>query len=512
MTQNRAYVSHGLIKPGTMESREYQDSILRKALTSNTLCVLPTGLGKTNIAVLVAAHVLEEFPDSRVMVLAPTRPLVNQHHTSFMRYINLEDVELSVITGAMKPRERGKAYRDMFSRIIFATPQTVKNDLASGLLSLEDFSLLVIDETHHSVGLYAYSYVVKRYREQAANQRILGLTASPGSDPAKIRDIMKNTGLESVEIRTEDEGDVSPYIMERDTKWVYVELPERFRRVSLLINGVLRQKVDALRRMGYVRGRHASRKHLLELQKRLAAGIREGYRKPFTGMLLVGQAIKLEHALTLLETQGIGVLEAYWKKIRSGTSRADKSLANNREISDAMFITHSLQEEGARHPKVARLLAVVSQELRENPGSRIIVFANYRESVREIVSSLGHVSGSKPVEFIGQREGMTQAEQARRLRDFSRGLHNVLVCTSIGEEGLDIPAMNLAVFYEPVPSGIRSIQRRGRVGRKSAGRIVFLITRGTRDEAYYWSAHHKERSMKRALYGMRADSESGNPA
>jgi ERCC4-related helicase len=498
------YVEHGLIKPGTMEAREYQGSIVRKALSRNTLCVLPTGLGKTNIAVLVAAHVLERFPGSRALVLAPTRPLVNQHYTSFMRYINLEDVEFSVVTGAMKPGERKKAYQDRFARIIFATPQTIKNDLGRGLLNLENFSLLVIDETHHSVGLYAYPYVVRKYREQAANQRILGLTASPGSDPARIREVMKNTGLETVEIRTEEEQDVSPYIMDRKTEWIHLELPERFRKIGSLIGGVLDQKVSGLRRMGYLRGRYASRKQLLELQKRLAGGIREGYRKPFTGMLLASQAIKLEHALTLLETQGIGVLEAYWKRLRAGTSRADKSLAKNRDISDAMFITHGLQEEGARHPKIARLLAVVSQELMENPASRIIVFANYRESVREIVSSLKQVRSARPVEFIGQREGMTQREQARRLKDFSQGLHNVLVCTSIGEEGLDIPAMNLAVFYEPVPSGIRSIQRRGRVGRRSLGRVIFLITKGTRDEAYYWSAHHKERSMKRALYGMRA--------
>jgi len=344
--------------------------------------------------------------------------------------------------------------------------------------------------------------------EQARNQRILGLTASPGSDLAKIREVMKNTGLEAVEIRTEEEQDVSPYVMDRETRWIHVDLPERFRKIGSLITGVFNQKVGSLRKMGYLGGRYVSRKQLLELQGRLAVGIKQGHtqgtgKKAFIGMFLASQAIKLEHALTLLETQGIGVLEAYWKRVRTGMSKADKALTNNREISDAMFLTHELHGEGARHPKVARLLAIVSQRFRESPGSRIIVFANYRESVREIVSSLEQVQGARPVEFVGQREGMTQKEQARRLGEFSRGLHNVLVATSIGEEGLDIPAMDLAVFYEPVPSGIRSIQRRGRVGRQVTGKVIFLITRGTRDEAYYWTAHHKERSMKKALYGMR---------
>ncbi len=508
MTQDRAYVEHGLIKPGTMEDREYQAAILRKALKRNTLCVLPTGLGKTNIAVLLAAHILERFPDSRAMVLAPTRPLVSQHYKTFMKYINLEDVELSVVMGTMKPPERQRVYQDRIVRIIFATPQTVKNDLRHDLLDLEDFSLLVIDETHHSVGLYAYPYVARKYREQARNQRILGLTASPGSDLSKIREIMKNTGLEAVEIRTEEEQDVSPYVMDRETRWIHVELPERFRKIGSLITEVFNQKVGSLRKMGYLGRGYVSRKQLLELQSRLAMGIKQGRtqgtgKKAFIGMFLASQAIKLEHALTMLETQGIGVLEAYWRKVRTGRSRADKALVNNREISDAMFLTHSLHGEGARHPKVARLLTVVSQQLRDNSQSRIIVFANYRESVREIVSSLKQVQGARPVEFVGQREGMTQREQAKRIRDFSKGLHNVLACTSIGEEGLDIPAMDLAVFYEPVPSGIRSIQRRGRVGRQMVGKVIFLITKGTRDEAYYWAAHHKERRMKKALYGMR---------
>jgi ERCC4-related helicase len=503
MAQTRVdYVRHALVKPGTMQLREYQSGIIRTALRKNTLCVLPTGLGKTNIAVLLAAHTLKKFPESRAIVLAPTRPLVSQHYRSFMKYLTLEDVEFSVVTGTMKPPERQRVYKDRFVRIIFATPQSIRNDLKSGLLSLENFSLLVIDETHHSVGLYAYPYVVRKYREQARNQRILGLTASPGSDLAKIREVMKNTGLEAVEIRTEEEQDVSPYVMDRETRWVYVELPESFKKIRNLILDVFNQKVGSLRNMGYVRGRYASKKQLLELQKRLAGGIRQGQKRPFIGMFLAGQAIKLEHALMLLETQGIGVLESYWGKLRLGRNRAEKALVNNREVSDAMYLTHSLHGEGARHPKVARLLALVSQQLRENPRSRMIVFASYRESVREITSSLKNVQGARPVEFVGQREGMTQKEQARRLGDFSSGLHNVIVATSIGEEGLDIPAMDLAIFYEPVPSGIRSIQRRGRVGRHVVGKVIFLITRGTRDEAYYWSAHHKEKSMKKTLYGM----------
>ncbi|MGB9577059.1 MAG: helicase-related protein, partial [Candidatus Norongarragalinales archaeon] len=64
------------------------------------------------------------------------------------------------------------------------------------------------------------------------------------------------------------------------------------------------------------------------------------------------------------------------------------------------------------------------------------------------------------------------------------------------EEGLDVPGVDLVVFYEPVPSEIRFIQRRGRTGRARAGRAVVLIAKGTKDEAFFWSARRKEKALK----------------
>ena len=80
-----------------------------------------------------------------------------------------------------------------------------------------------------------------------------------------------------------------------------------------------------------------------------------------------------------------------------------------------------------------------------------------------------------------------------------------IVATSIGEEGLDIPQVDLVVFYEPVPSEIRTIQRRGRTGRSAAGRVVMLVTKDTRDEAYFYSARRKERKMHQELDRLRKE-------
>jgi len=490
-----------LLKKDIMEERDYQRNIFLAASQKNTLCVLPTGLGKTNIAIMLAAYRLEKFPESKILVSAPTRPLVNQHYRSFLRALEIDENKMCVLTGVIPSKKRGEMYKE--KKIIFATPQVIENDIKSGILSLREFSLLVIDEAHHSIGGYAYPYIAKHYLKTAENPRILGLTASPGGEAEKIKEICKNLGIDAVEIRTEQDKDVEPWVKTKKIEFTEVELPESFLKIKKLIEDAYKERIEKLKKMGLIRKTRISKKELLSLQINLQKAIKEGYKKAFAGSSMVAQAIKLEHALTLLETQTIGVLEKYWKKLRDDKSNAAKSVIKDAKVSNAMWLTRGLYEKGSKHPKISKLCSIVHQQFQNKPDSKIIIFANFRDTVKEIVLSLKSVDNAKPVEFLGQKEGITQKEQIKRLEEFKEGKYNVLVCTSVGEEGLDIPEMDLAVFYEAVPSEIRAIQRRGRVGRQKAGRIVFLITKKTRDKAYLWSAYQKEKKMRKVLYGMK---------
>jgi Fanconi anemia group M protein len=313
-----------------------------------------------------------------------------------------------------------------------------------------------------------------------------------------------NLGIEAVEIRTEEDHDVRPYVMEKNIDWAYVDLPESFLKMSRMLTEVYLNKIEALKKWRLISSHRVSKRELLAIQQNLIRAIREGNRKAFIPMNFLNQAIKLEHAIGLLETQGVGVLDNYWKKLRTDKAKASSALLGNRNVIQAIEMTRNMVESGSRHPKISKLCSIVSQQLKQKPNSRIIVFANYRQSVAEIVEVLKRLDGVKPIMLIGQREGLSQKQQIQAIKDFGEGSFNVLVTTSIGEEGLDIPAMDLAVFYEPVPSEIRSIQRRGRVGRQIAGRVIVLITRNTRDEAYFWSARSKEKRMKSTLYGMKS--------
>jgi Fanconi anemia group M protein len=491
-----------MIKPDTLQSRVYQEAILGTAISRNTLCVIPTGLGKTSIAILLAAHRMEKYPQSRIMILAPTKPLVNQHFTTFSEFLSLAEGEMQVLTGEIPAHKRKELY--VTKRVIFATPQTVENDLEEHIFSLRDFSLLVIDEAHHAIGNYAYPYIVKRYLREGENQRILGLTASPGGTHEKISEIYKNLGMETVEIKTEQDSDVSPWVKEKEMEWVSVELPDSFIKIKQLLEEAYESKVSTLRKMRFIGRRHPSKKDLLGLQISLHKGIGEGYKKSFLAASYVAQAIKIEHALELLETQGIHAIENYWKKLREDPSNAAKKILGSRQVSNAMFLTHELFERGSKHPKIGKLCSIISQQMKEKPDSKIIIFANFRDTVREISSVLQSIDGVRPVMLVGQKEGLTQKEQIDVIRRFEADEHNCLVTTSIGEEGLHLSSADIAVFYEPVASEIRNIQRKGRVARIKLGRIIMLITKRTRDEAYYWTALNKEKRMMKTLYDMKA--------
>ena len=492
------YVKHPLIKPNLIESRLYQETILSTAIKKNTLCVLPTGLGKTPIAILLTAHRLEKFPESKILVLAPTRPLVNQHYKSFSKFLNLNEEEFQVITGIIKPEKRFNLYKE--KKIIFATPQTIKNDLESGFLSLKNFSLIVFDEAHHAIGDYPYPFIAKKYIEQAENPKILGLTASPGGTKEKIEEICKNLKINATEIREEKDKDVSPWVKQKEIEWVLVDLPESFKEIKKYLEKAYENELEKLKKLGFLKPvKLTTKKDLLTLQANLQKAIKEGYKKAFSAISLVSRAIKIEHALDLLETQGIGPLEEYWKKIRKEKSKPNEKLLKDKNISYAMLLTRKLFEIGSKHPKMSKLCSIINEQLKKKPDSKIIVFANYRNTVKNIVSSLEKVENARPIEFLGQREGFTQKEQIKRLKEFREGKYNVLVGTSVSEEGLDIPEMDLAIFYEATPSEIRTIQRRGRVGRQKFGKIIVLLAKGTRDEGYYWSAYHKEKRMKKTL-------------
>jgi Fanconi anemia group M protein len=152
------------------------------------------------------------------------------------------------------------------------------------------------------------------------------------------------------------------------------------------------------------------------------------------------------------------------------------------------------------HPKPAHAAKLVSQQLNESPDSKVLIFTEYRDTVELLTEKLNSIEGVVADRFIGQsgtgsRKGMNQKQQLAQLQRFREGDINVLIATSVGEEGLDVPAADLVILYEPVPSAIRTIQRRGRTARQRDGEVHILITKDTRDVFVYRASKLREEKM-----------------
>ncbi|UZE93761.1 MAG: DEAD/DEAH box helicase family protein [Candidatus Pacearchaeota archaeon] len=492
--------------------RAYQEAIFKTAKKHNTLVVLPTGLGKTLIAFLLASHRLEKFPDSKILFLAPTRPLVEQHYNYFKKNMQ-KKYESHIFTGKINPSIRKEIWKN--AKIIFSTPQCIENDLKYERIALENVSLLIEDEVHRCLKNYAYVYVAKRYLKEAEKSRLLGLTASPGSDATIIKRVCKNLGIDAVEIRTRESPDVKPYLQKLEKKIVKVELTKELQNIRFLLQEVYKKRVDELKNRKLLFSR-ATKTNIIDLQKKLQRMIGSGNRhfNILRGVSVCAQAIKLQHLLELIETQGIEASHNYMQNLfeqaEQGKSKAVKQLVNSKAFTDSYLILMKLFGNNIEHPKFEKLKEIIKEEIKQNKELRAIVFSQYRDSVNKI-SQILESQRIKSKVFIGQAKrktnGLTQIEQQAILREFKQGKINILVSTSIGEEGLDIPEVDLVIFYEPIPSAIRKIQRTGRTARLKPGKLIILMTKGTRDESYHWAAYHKEKKMYEALEDMRKDFE-----
>lgn len=512
------YIDHPLIKSNAIEARLYQQVLAADVLKKgNTMIVAPTALGKTIVATLVAADRLEKVKNSKILVLAPSKPLAIQHESTFKEFLT---VPCSSIIGAVKTDERVKRWEE--SQIICATPQTVESDLLKGRYSLKDVSLVVFDECHHGVGSYSYVYLASRYVKESKFNLILGLTASPGSDKEKIKEVCDNLYIQSIVVKTEEDNDVRPYFNPVAIDWVRVKMSSELEKIKTHVDKALKIRLKGLKNMGVIRTVSVNKLDILKARGRVQSAIARSVnpkKECFQAISILSAVINIQHSQELIETQGVVTFNKYVARLRKKKTKAAKSLIQDPNFGKAIYLAREAEKHGLEHPKLKKVTDIIKKELGQNgqtklqsdrsvkdadqKSSKIMVFTQYRDSLEMIHQKL-EKEGIKSAKFFGQasrdgEKGLTQKEQKEIIKAFKIGEYDVLISTSVAEEGIDIPAVDLVILYEPVPSEVRMIQRRGRTGRKRSGRVKVLITNGTRDEGYYWASVNKERRMKHQL-------------
>ena len=497
------YIEGPLLADGLLERRNYQLSLAETAASDHTLVCLPTGLGKTAVSLLVTAERLAEHGGTSLL-LAPTKPLVQQHAAFYREALSVDDDDIVVFTGAVRPDDRAALWES--ARVVCATPQVIENDLVGNRISLSDVTHLTVDECHRATGNYAYNYIADRYHADAETPLVTGMSASPGGDKEEILTVCDNLGLCDVAVMTEDDADVAAHTHDTDVEWERIELPDTVIEIRDALNDVISERLHKLKGLGVTNSTDPSmsQSQLNAIRAKLQELINNDSSEGYKGMSAHAEIMKLRRAVELVETQSVESLRRYFERQRedaksSGASKASQRFVSDPRVKEAMRRAEAFDD---LHPKFRRARILLAQTLGIEDGERVIVFTESRDTAETLTAFLGeHFSTRR---FVGQgdkegSDGMTQTEQKDTLDAFRNGEFEVLVSTSVAEEGLDVPDVDLVLFYEPVPKGIRSIQRKGRTGRASDGRVVVLLAEDTRDEAFFWISRNEEKRMEKEL-------------
>jgi Fanconi anemia group M protein len=497
------YINNDLLKKNTVEKRVYQELLSARSLEKNTLVVAPTGLGKTIVAILLISYVYKE--NKNILFLSPTKPLIAQHYRSLQKTLNIDSKKIVLLTGNIPPAKRKEIYEKK-GLIICATPQTIRNDINNKLIDTNYFNLLIFDEAHRAIGNYSYCEISSNFNKDIKR---LALTASPGSNIKKIKEVAKNLNLENIEIKTDNDIDVIDYIKDIDIDIRFLELDPISRKISNQIDIYIYKKLETLRKFRIKVPKNYSKKQLLEIQKYLFAKIRtskSNNKFNYIAVSIIASILKFLHAKELIQCQGYYIFEKYLHKLivdsKKKKSRAVSQVVNSKQFSEILKLVH--KNTNKEYSKVIELKKIVNNFFKSNPNSKILVFSNFRDNANYLAKKINELDNVKAVRFVGQTnkeddKGLSQKDQANIISDFKDNKYNVLVCTSVGEEGLDIPSVDLVVFYDAVASEIRQIQRRGRTGRLNSGKVIVLINKNTIDETYYYVSKNKEKKMKELL-------------
>jgi ERCC4-related helicase len=467
------FVDHRYIKKSSIEHRDYQDNLAKQAISENCLIVLPTGLGKTTVAL----HVIAEFLSRRkggILFLAPTRVLAHQHYEFLKNNLLIDDVAL--VTGEDLLAKRKKLW---INSVICATPEIVKNDLNRQIVSPEQFSLVIFDEAHRTVGDYAYSGIAERFANM--DVRIIGMTATLPSEKQKAEEMIKVLKIASIAQRTEESPDVSSYVQQTDTQWITVDLPPEMKEIQTLIKAMIDSRYSELKKLGLNLSGNRSMSELLRVREFVIRQNRRAAKPLFT-------AIRLIHALNIFESHGVTSFLRFCERTQEKKSVGIRDLfENDMNFGKAIRLAKEAQAKGIEHSKMEKL-----KEVLQGISGKVLVFTSYRDSVDVIHQKLNEMGISAGF-LIGKagETGLKQKKQIETIKKFQDGKYKVLIATRVGEEGLDISEVNLVVFFDNVPSSIRYVQRKGRTGRKDYGKLIVLIAKDTTDETYYWIGKRK---------------------
>lgn len=430
------------VYPTNYPIRGYQLNIVHRAMFNNVLVALPTGLGKTFIAAVVMYNYWRWFPDSKVIFLAHTRPLVDQQIEACFTICGIPQDQTAELTGESKTEKRRDLWRS--KHVFFATPQTVQNDIKSGICPAHLVSCVVLDEAHKATGNYAYTHVVDKIYKVNKSFRILALTATPGSTMDAVQNVVNKLHISKIEIRTEESMDIRQFSFGKNTQRIVVKLGYTEGSTGILpriiddyVTKVFEPMlIDLSRKPTGVpaSAKNVSTYYLMMLRQRFCAeanNLNKNLRWYISSAMLVAEsACRAYEYLTQIGVtpfiENIESLFAEYDEKRTGSGRLSKAQTAFQNNSALNGILRFAKQEAQKpdfigHPKMDHLVSILLNHfgsLSEGEVSKVMVFSSFRSSVMDICKVLDrHRPMIRSTIFVGQAtdkqgtKGLNQREQ-----------------------------------------------------------------------------------------------------
>ncbi|MEQ2312860.1 hypothetical protein AMECASPLE_035671 [Ameca splendens] len=469
------------------ELRAYQKEVVERALNrENVIIWLPTGGGKTRAAVYVAKRHLESTTNAKVMVLVNKVHLVDQHYNKEFEPHLGDHYKLMKVSGESEEKDFfGIVVKS--NDVIICTAQILYNALINKEeakhIELSDITLLIIDECHHTHKESVYNkimrcYIEKKLKGQRPIPQVLGLTASPGTGGAKtlegavehVLEICAN--LDSVIVSTKNYTPELEEKVPRPKKTFDIVEKREEDPFGDHIKWMMKQIHEYMNLPSDVRLRECGTQEyeadVVILEQR---GVRENNRllaqcalhlREYNDALLINDTLRMMDAYRSLE-------EFYNAKLTTAIDGTDYFLVGifqENQVELKNFATNHRFE----NPKMAKLESTLLSQFGPDVNSRGILFSRTRRSTHclhdwVLKNRTLQNAGIKAAILTGAGNGityMTQHEQADTIRNFRKGLLNLLISTSVAEEGLDIPECNLVVRYGLLTNEIAQQQASGR--------------------------------------------------
>ncbi|XP_036714927.1 interferon-induced helicase C domain-containing protein 1 isoform X3 [Balaenoptera musculus] len=527
-----------------MHLRPYQLEVAQPALEGkNIIICLPTGSGKTRVAAYIAKDHLDKKKKAselgKVMVLVNKVPLVEQLFRKEFEPFLKKWYHVTRLSGDTQLKitfpEVVKSHD-----VIISTAQILENSLLNleegedDGVQLSDFSLIIIDECHHTNKEAVYNNIMRRYLNQKLKNnrlekknkpviplpQILGLTASPGVGGAKkqakaeehILKICANLDAFTIKTVKENTHQLKDQIKEPCKKFVIADDTKEDPFKDKLLE--IMTKIQTFCQISPMSdfGTQPYEQWLIQMEKKAA---REGNRKDrvcaehlrkYNEALQINDTIRMIDAYNHLETfyndekeKKFAVLGDDSDDDGDDEDAGDEKKPLKLDESDGFLMTLFLENKKMlkklavnpehENEKLTKLRnTIMEQYTRAEESARGIIFTKTRQSAYALSQWITENEkfaevGVKAHHLIGaghssEFKPMTQNEQKEVISKFRTGKINLLIATTVAEEGLDIKECNIVIRYGLVTNEIAMVQARGRA-RADESTYVLVAQRGS---------------------------------